>query len=188
MSAWKGHRPIRSAPWRRSSTPGPRPGARGDLALQRLDLLIGDARHASLLLARKPVPEDPCQGPKQSPSDGTESMHSLQLQSSPFLGPRIYSTSKRRAHGAKERTHPGRRRCPDRGTLERSPGQRGLQQKDLAAKLGMEQSALSRYERGEMRLPSSLLARIARTLKVSVTRSSASRKRSAAPSSGTSAS
>jgi transcriptional regulator with XRE-family HTH domain len=44
---------------------------------------------------------------------------------------------------------------------------RGMQQKDLAAQLGMEQSALSRYERGEMRLPSSLLGRIARALKVS---------------------
>ena len=44
---------------------------------------------------------------------------------------------------------------------------RGIQQKGLAAQLGMEQSALSRYERGEMRLPSSLLARIARALKVS---------------------
>ena len=43
---------------------------------------------------------------------------------------------------------------------------RGIQQKDLAAQLGLEQSALSRYERGEMRLPSSLLARIARALKV----------------------
>ena len=44
---------------------------------------------------------------------------------------------------------------------------RGIQQKDLAARLAMDQSALSRYERGEMRLPSSLLGRIARALKVS---------------------
>lgn len=44
---------------------------------------------------------------------------------------------------------------------------RGTQQKALAAQLGMDQSVLSRYERGELRLPSSLLARIARALKVS---------------------
>lgn len=51
--------------------------------------------------------------------------------------------------------------------LREARTKRGIQQKDLAAQLGLEQSALSRYERGEMRLPSSLLARIARALKVS---------------------
>jgi transcriptional regulator with XRE-family HTH domain len=51
--------------------------------------------------------------------------------------------------------------------LKETRAKRGVQQKDLAAQLGMDQSALSRYERGEMRLPSSLLARIARALKVS---------------------
>jgi transcriptional regulator with XRE-family HTH domain len=51
--------------------------------------------------------------------------------------------------------------------LKEARAKKGIQQKDLAAQLGMEQSALSRYERGEMRLPSSLLARIARALKVS---------------------
>ena len=44
---------------------------------------------------------------------------------------------------------------------------RGVQQKALAAQLGMAQSVLSRYERGVLRLPSSLLARIASALKVS---------------------
>jgi transcriptional regulator with XRE-family HTH domain len=44
---------------------------------------------------------------------------------------------------------------------------RGVQQKALAARLGMGQSVLSRYERGVLRLPSSLLARIASELRVS---------------------
>jgi len=44
---------------------------------------------------------------------------------------------------------------------------RGVQQKALAAQLRMDQSVLSRYERGVLRLPSSLLARIADALKVS---------------------
>lgn len=44
---------------------------------------------------------------------------------------------------------------------------RGIQQKDLAQKLGMDQSVLSRYERGEMRLPSSLLAKLAKALRAS---------------------
>jgi len=44
---------------------------------------------------------------------------------------------------------------------------RGVQQKALAAQLGMGQSVLSRYERGALRLPSSLLARIAAALKAS---------------------
>jgi transcriptional regulator with XRE-family HTH domain len=44
---------------------------------------------------------------------------------------------------------------------------RGLDQKALAAQLGMDQSVLSRYERGVLRLPSSLLAQLARALKVS---------------------
>jgi transcriptional regulator with XRE-family HTH domain len=44
---------------------------------------------------------------------------------------------------------------------------RGLDQKTLAAQLGMDQSVLSRYERGILRLPSSLLAQIARALKTS---------------------
>lgn len=44
---------------------------------------------------------------------------------------------------------------------------RGVKQKDLAEQLGMGQSGLSRYERGEMRLPSSLLAKLARVLKAS---------------------
>ncbi len=45
--------------------------------------------------------------------------------------------------------------------------ERGVQQKVLAAQLGMDQSVLSRYERGELRLPSPLLARIVRALGVS---------------------
>ena len=44
---------------------------------------------------------------------------------------------------------------------------RGLEQKTLAAQLGMDQSVLSRYERGVLRLPSSLLAQLARVLKTS---------------------
>jgi putative transcriptional regulator len=44
---------------------------------------------------------------------------------------------------------------------------RGLEQKALAAQLGMDQSVLSRYERGVLRLPSSLLAQLARVLKTS---------------------
>ena len=44
---------------------------------------------------------------------------------------------------------------------------RGLEQKALAAQLGMDQSVLSRYERGVLRLPSSLLAQLARALKIS---------------------
>lgn len=44
---------------------------------------------------------------------------------------------------------------------------RGVQQKVLAAQLRMDQSVLSRYERGVLRLPSSLLARIASALRVS---------------------
>lgn len=44
---------------------------------------------------------------------------------------------------------------------------RGILQKDLAHKLGMDQSVLSRYERGELRLPSSLLAKLAKALKTS---------------------
>lgn len=44
---------------------------------------------------------------------------------------------------------------------------RGLDQKTLAAQLDMDQSVLSRYERGILRLPSSLLAQIARALRVS---------------------
>jgi transcriptional regulator with XRE-family HTH domain len=44
---------------------------------------------------------------------------------------------------------------------------RGVKQMDLAKKLGMDQSALSRYERGEMRLPSSLLAKMAKALNAS---------------------
>lgn len=44
---------------------------------------------------------------------------------------------------------------------------RGIAQKALAGKLGMDQSVLSRYERGEMRLPSSLLAKLAKALRAS---------------------
>jgi transcriptional regulator with XRE-family HTH domain len=44
---------------------------------------------------------------------------------------------------------------------------RGITQKALAVKLGMDQSVLSRYERGEMRLPSSLLAKLAKALRAS---------------------
>jgi transcriptional regulator with XRE-family HTH domain len=43
----------------------------------------------------------------------------------------------------------------------------GMMQKALAKKLDMDQSVLSRYERGELRLPGSLVASIARVLKVS---------------------
>jgi len=44
---------------------------------------------------------------------------------------------------------------------------RGLDQKALAAQLGMDQSVLSRYERGVFRLPSAVLVQIARALKTS---------------------
>jgi transcriptional regulator with XRE-family HTH domain len=44
---------------------------------------------------------------------------------------------------------------------------RGLDQKTFAAALDMDQSVLSRYERGVLRVPSSLLAQIARALRVS---------------------
>lgn len=43
----------------------------------------------------------------------------------------------------------------------------GLDQKALAAQLGMDQSVLSRYERGVFRLPSAVLVQIARALKTS---------------------
>jgi transcriptional regulator with XRE-family HTH domain len=44
----------------------------------------------------------------------------------------------------------------------------GMTQKELAGKLKMDQSVLSRYERGELRLHGSLLASIAKILKASV--------------------
>jgi transcriptional regulator with XRE-family HTH domain len=44
---------------------------------------------------------------------------------------------------------------------------RGMTQQALAERLGMKQSILSRYERGQMRLPSSLLAKLAKVLRSS---------------------
>jgi transcriptional regulator with XRE-family HTH domain len=44
---------------------------------------------------------------------------------------------------------------------------RGLDQKALAAKLGMDQPVLLRYERRVFRLPSAVLVQIARALKIS---------------------
>ena len=45
--------------------------------------------------------------------------------------------------------------------------QRGLTQKDLAARVGVEQPFISNYERGELRLHSEVILQIADVLKVS---------------------
>lgn len=51
--------------------------------------------------------------------------------------------------------------------LARLRKERGVTQKDLAAKLGLTQPFISQYERGELRLHGDLIVRIAKALHVS---------------------
>ena len=111
----------------------------------------------------------PCQGPFSGVTSGVHYMHHLQMLSRSFLRvPRILA--------AQEGGRLPRRRSYPAPVSEKLIGQRlreirnqrGMLQKELAAKLGMDQSVLSRYERGELRLPGSLIASIAKTLKTSV--------------------
>jgi transcriptional regulator with XRE-family HTH domain len=84
-----------------------------------------------------------------------------------FLMAPLYSTHDREESVPRRKTRPS--------TEERSIGERvtalrkarGITQVELAARLGMSQPLLSKYERGELRMHGALVAQLARTLRSS---------------------